>query len=210
MATIGSFTKAGDGFTGSVKTLSINAKASIKPADKTSDKAPDYRVYAGAIEFGAGWKKTSNEGRTLSLDQARRPELPGTDLRHPGRGRGRQPRAHLVPPQRRLTHRLARAPSHDGRGRRLRRDRHTHRAPAQNANRDTARNEDCDSAEWGTASPAKSMLAKNRMQSYPMRIRGLVSCYAANCRVARIGSFSTRHNELRLSPRGRLVPFSQV
>ena len=71
MATIGSFTKAGDGFTGSVKTLSINAKTSIKPADKTSDKAPDYRVYAGAIEFGAGWKKTSNEGRnylSIKLD----------------------------------------------------------------------------------------------------------------------------------------------
>ena len=63
MATIGTFTRAGDSFTGSVKTLSINAKATIKPADKASDKAPDYRVFAGAIEFGAAWKKTSGEGR---------------------------------------------------------------------------------------------------------------------------------------------------
>ncbi len=71
MATIGTFTKSGDSFTGAVKTLSINAKASIRPADKASDKAPDYRVFAGAIEFGAAWKKTSNEGRpylSIKLD----------------------------------------------------------------------------------------------------------------------------------------------
>jgi uncharacterized protein (DUF736 family) len=71
MATIGTFTRAGDSFTGSVKTLSINAKATIKPADKASDKAPDYRVFAGAIEFGAAWKKISGEGRaylSIKLD----------------------------------------------------------------------------------------------------------------------------------------------
>jgi len=71
MATIGTFTKSGDSFTGAVKTLSINAKTSIRPADKASDKAPDYRVFAGAIEFGAAWKKTSNEGRpylSIKLD----------------------------------------------------------------------------------------------------------------------------------------------
>ena len=63
MATIGTFTKTGESFTGAVKTLSINAKTTIKPADKASDKAPDYRVFAGSVEFGAAWKKTSNEGR---------------------------------------------------------------------------------------------------------------------------------------------------
>ena len=63
MATIGTFTKTGESFTGAVKTLSINAKTTIKPADKASDKAPDYRVFAGNVEFGAAWKKTSNEGR---------------------------------------------------------------------------------------------------------------------------------------------------
>ena len=51
MATIGTFTRSGDSFTGSVKTLSINAKATIKPAEKASDKAPDYRVFAGAIDY---------------------------------------------------------------------------------------------------------------------------------------------------------------
>ena len=63
MATIGTFTKTGESFTGAVKTLSINAKTTIKPAEKASDKAPDYRVFAGNVEFGAAWKKTSNEGR---------------------------------------------------------------------------------------------------------------------------------------------------
>ena len=63
MATIGTFTKTGESFTGAVKTLSINAKTTIKLADKASDKAPDYRVFAGSVEFGAAWKKTSNEGR---------------------------------------------------------------------------------------------------------------------------------------------------
>jgi uncharacterized protein (DUF736 family) len=63
MATIGTFTKTGDSFTGAVKTLSINAKTAIKPADKASDKAPDYRIFQGSVEFGAAWKKTSGEGR---------------------------------------------------------------------------------------------------------------------------------------------------
>jgi len=64
MATIGTFTKSGDTFTGTVKTLSISAKTTIKPADKASDKAPDYRIFANqAVEFGAAWKKTTAEGR---------------------------------------------------------------------------------------------------------------------------------------------------
>ena len=63
MATIGTFTKTGDSYNGAVKTLSISAKTSIKPADKASDKAPDYRIFQGSVEFGAAWKKTSGEGR---------------------------------------------------------------------------------------------------------------------------------------------------
>ena len=63
MATIGTFTRTGDTFAGAVKTLSINAKATIKASEKASDKAPDYRIFAGSIEFGAAWKKTSGEGR---------------------------------------------------------------------------------------------------------------------------------------------------
>ena len=64
MATIGTFTRSNGSFTGAVKTLSINAKTTIKPVDKANDKAPDYRIFASAnVEFGAAWKKTSGEGR---------------------------------------------------------------------------------------------------------------------------------------------------
>jgi uncharacterized protein (DUF736 family) len=65
MATIGTFTKSGDGsgFVGTVKTVSLNIKAKITPAQKDNDKAPDYRIFAGTSEFGAAWKKTSNAGR---------------------------------------------------------------------------------------------------------------------------------------------------
>ena len=64
MATIGSFKKSENGdYNGAVKTLTLNVKARITPAEKTNDKAPDFRIYAGRTEFGAAWKKTSNEGR---------------------------------------------------------------------------------------------------------------------------------------------------
>ena len=63
MATIGSFTKTDTGFSGSVKTLTLNVKATFRADDSENDKAPDYRIFAGATEFGAAWKKTSREGR---------------------------------------------------------------------------------------------------------------------------------------------------
>jgi uncharacterized protein (DUF736 family) len=63
MATIGTFTKSENGYTGAVKTLALNVKARIAPAEKTNDKAPDFRVFAGLTEFGAAWKKRSSEGR---------------------------------------------------------------------------------------------------------------------------------------------------
>ncbi len=76
MATIGTFTKSGETFSGSVKTLSINAKTTIKAADKGSDKAPDYRVFSGSTEFGAAWKKTSNEGRSYLSVKLDDPSFP--------------------------------------------------------------------------------------------------------------------------------------
>jgi uncharacterized protein (DUF736 family) len=64
MATIGTFTKTENGgFTGTVTTLALHVKARISPAEKANDKAPDFRVFAGPTEFGAAWKKKSNEGR---------------------------------------------------------------------------------------------------------------------------------------------------
>ena len=61
MATIGTFTASDNGYTGSVKTLTLNVKAKFVATEKKIDKAPDYRIFAGATEFGAAWKKTARE-----------------------------------------------------------------------------------------------------------------------------------------------------
>ena len=64
MAQIGTFTKGENGaLNGTIRTLTLNVKATIRPSDKDNDKAPDYRVFAGTVEFGAAWKKTSREDR---------------------------------------------------------------------------------------------------------------------------------------------------
>lgn len=65
MATIGTFSKQDDGsISGAIKTLTLNVKAAaLRPAEKTHDQAPDFRIYTGAVEFGAAWKKTSRENR---------------------------------------------------------------------------------------------------------------------------------------------------
>jgi uncharacterized protein (DUF736 family) len=64
MAQIGTFTRQENGsFNGTIKTLTLNVKAIIRPTDKDNEKAPDYRVFAATVEFGAAWKKTSREDR---------------------------------------------------------------------------------------------------------------------------------------------------
>ncbi len=76
MATIGIFTRSSDSFIGAVTTLSINAKTTIKPTEKASDKAPDFRIFQGSVEFGAAWKKTSGEGRDYLLVKLDDPSFP--------------------------------------------------------------------------------------------------------------------------------------
>ncbi len=62
MATIGTFTRDENGaYAGTIKTLTLNVKATIKPCDRDNDKAPDHRVTANGVEFGAGWSKTARE-----------------------------------------------------------------------------------------------------------------------------------------------------
>jgi uncharacterized protein (DUF736 family) len=63
MATIGTFTKQDGSFAGSLTTLTVKAKVTISPIEKTSEKAPDFRVYAGNAEIGAAWSATSKEGK---------------------------------------------------------------------------------------------------------------------------------------------------
>ena len=73
MATIGTFKKSGNEFTGEIVTLSLQAKnVRIAPDSRaTGDNAPSHRVYVGRVEIGAAWSKQSNEGRAylgLKLD----------------------------------------------------------------------------------------------------------------------------------------------
>lgn len=63
MAQIGTFTRDDTGtFTGSIRTLTLNTKATIQPSQGEHAKAPDHRVLAKDLEFGAAWTKISREG----------------------------------------------------------------------------------------------------------------------------------------------------
>lgn len=63
MATIGTFTRTENGFTGSVKTLTLNVKSvKLVPTEGDTENGPDYRVLASNVEFGAAWKKQSDKG----------------------------------------------------------------------------------------------------------------------------------------------------
>ena len=59
MANIGTFIREGDAFTGTITTLALKAKTTIKPVTKASEQAPDFRVYAAGVEIGAAWSATS-------------------------------------------------------------------------------------------------------------------------------------------------------
>jgi len=62
MAQIGTFTRDETGtYAGTIKTLTLNVKASIKPCDRDNDRAPDFRITATVVEFGAGWSRTARE-----------------------------------------------------------------------------------------------------------------------------------------------------
>ena len=73
MATIGTFKRSGNSYTGTLNTLAVQAKnVRIVPEDtRSSDSAPSHRVFVGTVEVGAAWAKRSNEGRDflgLKLD----------------------------------------------------------------------------------------------------------------------------------------------
>jgi len=79
MANIGTFTTSKDGFTGTLRTLTLQAKVSIVPNNKSNDNAPDYRILASSgCEVGAAWEKLSQSDRpylSVSLDD---PAFPTT------------------------------------------------------------------------------------------------------------------------------------
>ena len=59
MATIGTFTSTGNGFSGAIKTLNLNVKAKLIRVENPSDKGPHFRIYSGNVELGAAWQKTA-------------------------------------------------------------------------------------------------------------------------------------------------------
>ena len=78
MAQIGTFSRDESGvFTGSIRTLTLNVKATIRPVDRDNAPAPARRALAGAVEIGAGWTKSARETGaeyvSLKLDD---PSLP--------------------------------------------------------------------------------------------------------------------------------------
>jgi uncharacterized protein (DUF736 family) len=79
MANIGTFTADKDGFTGTLRTLTLNVKTKLVPNDKgSSENAPDFRLQVAGNDIGAAWKKTSEAGReflSVSLDD---PSFPAT------------------------------------------------------------------------------------------------------------------------------------
>lgn len=52
MATIGTFTKTDSGYTGSVKTLTLNVKTvKFVPTEGDSERGLDFRIFAGATDY---------------------------------------------------------------------------------------------------------------------------------------------------------------
>jgi len=63
MSIIGTFTKQDDLYVGTIRTLTLNAKATVRSVEKSGEQAPDYRVFAGGIEIGAAWSTISKAGK---------------------------------------------------------------------------------------------------------------------------------------------------
>ena len=73
MATIGTFKRSGNTYTGEIVTLSVQAKnVRISPEEnRSNENAPTHRVFVGKAEIGAAWAKRSNDQRDylgLKLD----------------------------------------------------------------------------------------------------------------------------------------------
>lgn len=73
MAQIGIFTRTADGYTGRLRTLTLDLPLTLVPAGSTdNENAPDFRIHLGddgdGPEVGAGWKRTGEKaGNYVSL-----------------------------------------------------------------------------------------------------------------------------------------------
>lgn len=67
MSVIGHFRREGDGFTGRITTLALDATLRLAPALRVSAKGPDFIALVGAFEVGAAWRAGDNSGALLNL-----------------------------------------------------------------------------------------------------------------------------------------------
>src|SRR3546814_10654152 len=72
MAQIGDFTRTETGYSGRIRTLSLDAELTLGPAEPSdAENAPDFRIHIGkedGPEIGAGWKRVGEkDGDYVSL-----------------------------------------------------------------------------------------------------------------------------------------------
>lgn len=70
MTQIGTFTKTKTGFSGSIRTLSLDVELTIRPVEKSdAESAPDHRIFASDDrEVGAAWSRSGEKaGDYLSI-----------------------------------------------------------------------------------------------------------------------------------------------
>lgn len=61
MAVIGTFSAVKDGYAGTIRTLTVNAKVRLVANDrKEGGGGPDFRVMNGPTEIGAAWRRTKH------------------------------------------------------------------------------------------------------------------------------------------------------
>lgn len=75
---IGNFKTTDDGYSGVIKTLTFTTEAVFVPAERHSDKSPDYRITNGDSEIGVAWRETSEAGNAYLSVRLDGPALPAS------------------------------------------------------------------------------------------------------------------------------------
>ena len=77
MPVIGTFKPDKDGYAGTIRTLTLNAKVRIVANDQRhAAGAPDFRVFTGLSEIGAAWRKTAEDQSSYLSVRLDDPSLP--------------------------------------------------------------------------------------------------------------------------------------
>jgi uncharacterized protein (DUF736 family) len=65
MATIGTFKKTDQGFSGVISTLALQSHVSIAPVAKSNATDPDYQARIGDVAIGHGWTARNDSGQLV-------------------------------------------------------------------------------------------------------------------------------------------------